>query len=81
MLHEFHQQAKLDGKPCAATYILSGLVEESIPATMNEDMQIEIDDFPMSSPVMATQESSKSNGTNTRMIRVIALANESEVYG
>jgi hypothetical protein len=80
MLHEFHQQAKLDGKPCAATYILSGLVEESVPATASEAMQIE-DDFPMSSPAMATQESSKSNGTNTGMIRVIALANESEVYG
>ena len=80
MLHEFHQQAKLDGKPCAATYILSGLVEESVPATASEAMQIE-DDFPMSSPAMATQESSKSSGTNSRMIRVIALANESEVYG
>jgi hypothetical protein len=80
MLHEFHQQAKLDGKPCSATYILSGLVEESVPGTASEAMQIE-DDFPMSSPAMATQESSKSSGANSRMIRVIALANESEVYG
>lgn len=80
MLQEFYQQAKLDGKSCYATYILSGLVEESIPATENEAMQMETDDFPMSSPVMATQESSKSNGTSTRLLRTIVLANENEVH-
>jgi hypothetical protein len=81
MLQEFYQQAKLDGKSCYATYILSGLIEESIRATGNEAMQMETDDFPMSSPVMATQESSKSNGASTRLVRTIVLANENEVYG
>lgn len=81
MLQEFYQQAKLDGKSCYATYILSGLIEESIPATENEAMQMQTDDFPMSSPIMATQESSRSNGSSTRLIRTITLANENEVYG
>ena len=81
MLKEFYQQAKLDGKSCYATYILSGLIEESIPATGSEAMQMEMDDFPMSSPAMATQESSKSNGASTRLVRTIVLANENEVYG
>jgi DNA polymerase subunit Cdc27 len=76
MLNEFHQQSKIDGKSCHATYILSGLIEQ--PST-NDTMEID-EDFPMSSP-LATQESSKSNGTSTRMIRTILLADENDVHG
>jgi hypothetical protein len=28
MLQEFYERGKLDGKPCRATYVLSGLIEE-----------------------------------------------------
>ena len=80
MLYEFHQQAKLDGKQCHATYILSGLIEESLPTT-TDAMQIEGNDFLMSSPPVATQESSKSNGQTTKMIRTITLADENDVHG
>jgi hypothetical protein len=81
MLSEFHQQAKLDGKSCHATYILSGLIEESMPPPSTDAMQIEGDDFLMSSPPVATQESSKSKGTATKMIRTIILADENDVHG
>jgi len=81
MLSEFHQQAKSDRKSCHATYILSGLIEESMPPPLTDEMQIEGDDFLMSSPPVATQESSKSNNTTTKMIRTITLADENDVDG
>lgn len=80
MLFEFHQQAKLDGKQCHATYILSGLIEESL-TTPTEAMQIEGDDFLMSSPPVATQESSKSNHSTSKLVRTIVLADENDVHG
>ena len=78
MLFEFHQQAKLDGKQCHATYILSGLIEESL-TTPAEAMQG--DDFLMSSPPVATQESSKSNNSTSKLVRTITLADENDVHG
>jgi hypothetical protein len=80
MLADFHRQAKLDGKACHATYILSGFIEETIPP-VNEEMQLDGDDFMMSSPPPPTQESSKSNTSRTKMIRTIALADEDDVHG
>ena len=80
MLADFHQQAKLDGKACHATYILSGFIEETIQP-INEEMQLDGDDFLMSSPLPPTQESSKSNTSRTKMIRTIALADEDDVHG
>jgi hypothetical protein len=81
MLYEFHQQSKLDGKSCHATYILSGFVEELIPPLPNDVMQIDGDDFLMSSPLVATQESSNSNGAARKMIRTITLTDENDVHG
>jgi len=82
MLAEFYQQAKADKKPCHATFILSGLVEASIPPPPNDEMQVDTtDDFPMSSPVMATQESSRSSQPKTKLVRTVILADEKEVYG
>ena len=80
MLHEFHGQAKLDGKSCHATYILSGLVEQ-LPLPQDDAMQIEGDDFMMSSPPVPTQESSKSNETGSKLVRTVVLADEKEVQG
>src|SRR5256885_11916446 len=78
MLTEFHQQAKLEGKPCHATYVLSGLVDESsIPRTSL--MDTDGDSF-MSSPV-ATQRSSRSDGALVKRTRTILLADEDNVYG
>jgi hypothetical protein len=81
LLGDFHQQAKSNGKACHATYILSGFIEESIPANPDEPMQLDGDDYPMSSPPPQTQESSKSNGAKTKMIRTITLADEDDVHG
>jgi len=78
MLYEFYEQAKLDGQSCHATYILSGLVEEESPA--DNAMQIDTDDFPMSSPPVATQESTKSN-EGRRIVRTILLADEGDLNG
>jgi hypothetical protein len=79
MLGEFHQQAKSDGKACHATYILSGFIEEVVPT--NDAMQIDGDDYLMSSQPVPTQESSTSNVARTKMIRTIALADEDGVHG
>jgi len=81
MLYEFHQQAKFDGKQCHAMYILGGLIEESLPSNTSDAMQIEGDDFLMSSPPVATQESYKSNGQTSKLIRTITLADEDDVQG
>jgi hypothetical protein len=82
MLHEFHQQAKLDGKPCHATYILSGLIEDSIPPSSNDaTMQIDQDNLIMSSPPVPTQESSTSNGSTSKFTRTILPADEDNVQG
>jgi len=78
MLNEFYEQEKLDGRSCHATYILSGLVEELKPA--DNAMQIDTDDFPMSSPPIATQESAKSSG-ESKMVRTILLVDENELGG
>jgi hypothetical protein len=80
MLHEFYGQAKLDGKSCHATYILSGLVEQ-LPLPQDDVMQIEGDDFMMSSPPIPTQESSKSNEAGNKLVRTVILADENEVQG
>lgn len=79
MLSEFYEQAKLDGKPCHATYILSGLVEDQSPA--DTAMQVDTDDFPMSSPPVATQESSKSNEGSSKIVRIILLVDENGLNG
>jgi len=85
MLQEFHERAKNDGKACHATYILSGFVEESIPGvhptTGSESMQIDTEDFPMSSAPATTQESSLSNGAATRLVRSIIHVDEKDVQG
>jgi hypothetical protein len=81
MLQEFYQQAKLDGKSCHATYILCGMIEEPIPSTSGDAMQIDEDDFPMSSPFVATQESSKSRTSTSKVVRTIVLADEDNVIG
>jgi len=82
MLAEFYQQAKSDGRSCHATYILSGLIEESLPQPSSDEMQVDTaDDFPVSSPVMATQESSRSAEPKTTLIRTVILADEKEVHG
>jgi hypothetical protein len=83
MLQEFHERAKDDGRPCHATYILSGYIEESIlpvPGS-SEAMQIDTDDFPMSSAPMTTQDSSQSNGSAIKPILSITLADEKDVKG
>jgi len=80
MLHEFHQQAKADGKSCHATFILSGLLEQASPPDSIDAMHIDRDDFLMSSPV-ATQESSKSASAITKTVRTITLADENDVQG
>lgn len=80
MLHEFHGQAKLDGKPCHATYILSGLVEQ-LALPQDDVMQIEGDDFMMSSPPVPTQESSKSSEAGSKLVRTVILADETEIQG
>jgi hypothetical protein len=79
MLGEFHQQAKSDGKACHATYILSGFIEEAVPT--NDAMQIDGDDYLMSSQPVPTQESSTSNVARTKMIRTVTLVDEDGVYG
>jgi hypothetical protein len=81
MLAEFHQNAKLEGKPCHATYIVSGLIEESISPPLNDAMHTEGDDFLMSSPPPATQESSTSNNATTKLVRTVILADENDVHG
>jgi len=82
MLHEFHQQSKSDGKACHATYILAGLIEETIPPPTGGDAtHIDSGDCPMSSPPPATQESSKSTTSGTRQFRTITLADENDVHG
>jgi len=81
MLHEFHEQSKLDGKPCHATYVLSGLIEESPLPIENDAMQIDEDDFMMSSPPVPTQQSSKSSDTGKKMIRTVLLVDEDAVQG
>ena len=78
ILNEFYEQEKLEGRSCHATYILSGLVEEQNPA--DNAMQIDTDDFPMSSPPVATQESTKSSG-GSKMVPTILLVDESELDG
>jgi hypothetical protein len=78
MLNEFYEQEKLEGRSCHATYVLSGLVEEEKPA--DDAMQIDTDDFPMSSPPVATQESTKSSG-ESKMVKTIVLVDESELDG
>lgn len=78
MLHEFYEQAKLDGKSCHATYILSGFVEE--PSPVDNAMQIDTDDFPMSSPPVATQESTKSS-ERSKIVRTVLLAEENDLNG
>ena len=78
MLYDFYEQAKLDGKSCHATYILSGFVEEQSP--LDNAMQIDTDDFPMSSPPIATQESTKSS-EGSKIVRTILLADESDLIG
>lgn len=80
MLQEFYLQAKKDRKPCYATYILGGFIEEVTPIA-NDGMQLDGEDFVMSSPPVATQESSASNNTNTKLVRTIVLANEDDVNG
>ena len=77
MLGEFHQQAKLDGKACHATYILSGFIEKALPT--DDSMQLD-DEFLMSSPPVPTQQSSTSAGS-TMMIRTIILADEDDIHG
>jgi hypothetical protein len=82
MLSEFHQQSKIDGRPCHATYILSGLAESSPPQASNDAMQIDGEStFLTSSPFVATQESGVSNGTTSKAIRTIILADENNVNG
>jgi len=81
MLSEFHQHAKLAGKPCHAMYIISGLIEESISSPPNDAMQIEGDNFLMSSPLPATQESSRSNNAATKVVRTVVIAGERDVLG
>jgi hypothetical protein len=82
ILAEFYHQAKADKKPCHATYILSGLVEEAIPPPPNDEMQVDTaDDFPISSPVIATQGSSQAVEPATKLVRTIVLADEKEVHG
>ena len=78
MLNEFYEQEKLEGRSCHATYVLSGLIEEQKPA--DDAMQIDTDDFPMSSPPVATQESSKSSG-ESKMVKTILLVDENELDG
>ena len=78
ILYEFYEKAKLEGQSCHATYILGGLVEEGPPA--ENAMQIDTDDFPMSSPPVATQESTKSRG-GSKMVRTVLLADENELDG
>jgi len=80
MLHEFYQQAKVDGKSCHATYILGGLLEQASPPDSIDAMHIDRDDFLMSSPV-ATQESSKTANAIIKTIRTITLADENNVQG
>lgn len=79
MLHEFHQQAKADGKACHATYILGGLVQQA-PLDLGDAMHIDGDDFPMSSP-FATQESGTSANAIAKTIREVMLADEDDVQG
>ena len=82
MLAEFYQQAKREGKSCHATYILSGLMEEPVSQSANDEMQVDTgDDFPLSSPVLATQESSRSTNPTTKLVRTVVLADEKEVHG
>ena len=78
MLSEFYEQEKLEGRSCHATYVLSGLIEEQKPA--DDAMQIDTDDFPMSSPPIATQESTKSSG-ESKMVKTILLVDENELDG
>jgi hypothetical protein len=81
MLHEFHQHAKADEKPCHATYILSGFIEERAN-TNPDEMQIDADDFPMSSsPPIVTQGSSRSDEPLTTTTRTVTLADENNVRG
>jgi DNA polymerase subunit Cdc27 len=82
MLLEFYQQSRNDGKSCHATYILSGLVERIQPQSSNDAMQIDDEiDFLSSSPFIPTQESGLSNGTSSKTIRAIILADENNVTG
>jgi len=81
MLHEFYVQAKHDGKPCHATYILSGLIEEAVPPSTNDAMQLDGEEFVISSPPVATQESSTSSITPSKLVRTVVLANEDDVQG
>lgn len=83
LLYEFHQQAKVDGKPCHATYILCGTIEEPAhpPEPLSDAMQIEGEDFLISSPPVATQESSKLSGAITKMVFTVTLADENHVNG
>ena len=78
MLNEFYEQEKLEGRSCHATYVLCGLIEEPKPA--DDAMQIDTDDFPMSSPPVATQESTKSSG-ESKMVKTILLVDENELDG
>ena len=81
MLQEFYIQAKQDGKPCHATYILGGLIEETAPTNTYDAMQLDGEEFVMSSPPVATQESSSSSNTPSKMVRTVVLANEEDVHG
>ena len=78
MLNEFYEQEKLEGRSCHATYVLSGLIEE--PKLADDAMQIDTDDFPMSSPPVATQESTKSN-EQSKTVKTILLVDENELDG
>lgn len=66
---------------CHATYVLCGIVEEQTPSASNDAMQIDEDDFPMSSAPVGTQESSKSKTSSGKMVRTIVLADEDDVLG
>lgn len=81
MLQEFYLQAKQDGKPCHATYILSGFIEEAVSASTSDAMQLDGEEFVISSLPVATQESSTSGTPPSKLVRTVVLANEDDVQG
>jgi hypothetical protein len=79
MLSEFYFQAKDEGRPCHATYILSGTC---LPEDTSTSLKMDTFD-PMDIP-LASQESTKSNKSNSStngMFRKLLLVDENDLEG
>ena len=83
MLVEFYQHAKGEGEACHATYVLGGLLDEGsmgVTGGTTTAMRADDGDFLMSSPPVATQGSTRSNGSVSKRVRTILLADENDVH-